>query len=114
MALLEVKDFSFKYNEEKVLKDINFKINEGEFVLLCGPSGSGKTTLLNNIKKELKPAGDTYGQIFFDDILVEELDDEKSACDIGLMFQNPDAQIVTDTVIQEIAFPLENIGLPND
>ena len=47
MALLEVKDFSFKYNEEKVLKDINFKINEGEFVLLCGPSGSGKTTLLN-------------------------------------------------------------------
>lgn len=114
MALLEVKDFSFKYNEEKVLKDINFKINEGEFVLLCGPSGSGKTTLLNNIKKELKPAGDTYGQIFFDDILVEELDDEKSACDIGLMFQNPDAQIVTDTVIQEIAFPLENIGLPTD
>ena len=69
MALLEVKDFSFKYNEEKVLKDINFKINEGEFVLLCGPSGSGKTTLLNNIKKELKPAGDTYGQIFFDDIV---------------------------------------------
>ncbi len=114
MALLEVKDFSFKYNEKHVLKDINFEINEGEFVLMCGPSGSGKTTLLNNIKKELKPSGESGGQILFDNIHIEDIDKKQSACDIGLMFQNPDAQIVTDTVIQEIAFPLENIGLPTE
>ena len=49
MALLEVKDFSFKYNEEKVLKDINFTVDEGEFVAILGPSGSGKSTLMNII-----------------------------------------------------------------
>lgn len=112
MALLEVKDFNFKYENNHVLKDISFEIDEGEFVLMCGPSGSGKTTLLNNIKKELKPSGDSSGQIIFDGKLIEDIDKKQSACDIGLMFQNPDAQIVTDTVIQEIAFPLENIGLP--
>ena len=114
MPLLEVKDFSFKYDDNYVLKDINFEINEGEFVLMCGPSGSGKTTLLNNIKKELKPSGESSGQIIFDNIVIEDIDKKQSACDIGLIFQNPDAQIVTDTVIQEIAFPLENIGLPTE
>lgn len=114
MPLLEVKDFSFKYDDNYVLKDINFEINEGEFVLMCGPSGSGKTTLLNNIKKELKPSGESSGQIIFDNIAIEDIDKKQSACDIGLIFQNPDAQIVTDTVIQEIAFPLENIGLPTE
>ena len=114
MPFLEVKDFSFKYDDNYVLKDINFEINEGEFVLMCGPSGSGKTTLLNNIKKELKPSGESSGQIIFDNIAIEDIDKKQSACDIGLIFQNPDAQIVTDTVIQEIAFPLENIGLPTE
>lgn len=114
MPLLEVKDFSFKYDDNYVLKDINFEINKGEFVLMCGPSGSGKTTLLNNIKKELKPSGESSGQIIFDNIAIEDIDKKQSACDIGLIFQNPDAQIVTDTVIQEIAFPLENIGLPTE
>jgi energy-coupling factor transport system ATP-binding protein len=114
MPFLEVKDFSFKYDDNYVLKDINFEINKGEFVLMCGPSGSGKTTLLNNIKKELKPSGESSGQIIFDNIAIEDIDKKQSACDIGLIFQNPDAQIVTDTVIQEIAFPLENIGLPTE
>lgn len=114
MSLLEVKSFSFRYKENYVLKDINFEIDEGEFVLMCGPSGSGKTTLLNNIKKELKPSGESEGEIIFDNKYIEDIDKKQSACDIGLLFQNPDAQIVTDTVIQEIAFPLENIGLPTE
>ena len=82
--------------------------------MLCGPSGCGKTTLLTNLKKELMPAGRRTGEIKFNGVRIQDLDGISSACDIGYLFQNPDSQIVTDTVIQEIAFPLENIGLPTE
>lgn len=121
MALIEFKDFSFSYLESdgtqsktKSLDNINLEINSGDFVLLCGPSGCGKTTLLTNLKKELMPAGVRSGEIKFNGTPIQELDDISSACDIGYLFQNPDSQIVTDTVIQEIAFPLENISLPTE
>ena len=121
MALIEFNDFSFSYlnsdgteSQAKSLDSINLEINYGDFVLLCGPSGCGKTTLLTNLKKELMPAGRRTGEVRFNGIRIPELDDISSACDIGYLFQNPDSQIVTDTVIQEIAFPLENIGLPTE
>lgn len=118
MALIEFNDFSFSYlnsdgseSQTKSLDSINLEIDYGDFVLLCGPSGCGKTTLLTNLKKELMPAGRRSGEIKFNGTRIQDLDDLSSACDIGYLFQNPDSQIVTDTVIQEIAFPLENIGL---
>lgn len=121
MALIEFKDFSFSYlnsdgneSQTKSLDNINLEIDYGDFVLLCGPSGCGKTTLLTNLKKELMPAGRRSGEIKFNGTRIQDLDDLSSACDIGYLFQNPDSQIVTDTVIQEIAFPLENIGLPTE
>ena len=121
MALIEFKDFSFAYlnsdgtdSQVKSLDNINLEIDYGDFVLLCGPSGCGKTTLLTNLKKELMPAGRRAGEIKFNGTDIRDLDDISSACDIGYLFQNPDSQIVTDTVIQEIAFPLENIGLPTE
>ena len=67
-----------------------------------------------SLKKELMPAGRRSGEIKFNGTRIQDLDDLSSACDIGYLFQNPDSQIVTDTVIQEIAFPLENIGLPTE
>ena len=121
MALIEFKDFSFAYmnsdgteSEVKSLDSINLEIDYGDFVLLCGPSGCGKTTLLTNLKKELMPAGRRSGEIKFNGTRIIDMDEISSACDIGYLFQNPDSQIVTDTVIQEIAFPLENIGLPTE
>ena len=121
MALIEFNDFSFSYlnsdgteSQAKSLDSINLEIDYGDFVLLCGPSGCGKTTLLTNLKKELMPAGRRTGEIKFNGVRIQDLDDISSACDIGYLFQNPDSQIVTDTVIQEIAFPLENIGLPTE
>ena len=121
MALIEFNNFSFAYmnsdgteSEVKSLDNINLEIDYGDFVLLCGPSGCGKTTLLTNLKKELMPAGRRAGEIRFNGTEIQNLDDISSACDIGYLFQNPDSQIVTDTVIQEIAFPLENIGLPTE
>ena len=121
MALIEFNNFSFAYmnsdgseSEVKSLDNINLEIDYGEFVLLCGPSGCGKTTLLTNLKKELMPAGRRSGEIKFNGTRIIDMDEISSACDIGYLFQNPDSQIVTDTVIQEIAFPLENIGLPTE
>ena len=101
-------------SEVKSLDSINLEIDYGDFVLLCGPSGCGKTTLLTNLKKELMPAGRRSGEIKFNGTRIIDMDEISSACDIGYLFQNPDSQIVTDTVIQEIAFPLENIGLPTE
>lgn len=119
MSFVEFKDFSFAYKtiegkEVSILSDINLSINEGEFVLFYGPSGSGKTTLFSNLKKELAPSGVRKGMVCFKDKNILELDDVESATNIGFLFQNPDNQIVTDTVIQEIAFPLENIGMSSD
>ena len=121
MALIEFNNFSFAYmnsdgteSEVKSLDSINLEIDYGDFVLLCGPSGCGKTTLLTNLKKELMPAGRRSGEIKFNGKRIIDMDEISSACDIGYLFQNPDSQIVTDTVIQEIAFPLENIGLPTE
>ena len=114
MVLVSFKNFYFKYNEKdkNVLSNINLEVFPGEFVLFCGPSGSGKTTLLTNVKKEIRPAGIYNGKIYYDDEDIEMLEDKKSACEIGFLFQNPEDQFVSDNVIQEIAFPLENIGLP--
>lgn len=121
MALIEFNNFSFAYmnsdgteSQVKSLENINLEIDYGDFVLLCGPSGCGKTTLLTNLKKELMPAGRRSGEIKFNGTRIIDMDEISSACDIGYLFQNPDSQIVTDTVIQEIAFPLENIGLPTE
>ena len=116
MALIEFNNFSFKYNEseDNILSDINLEVESGDFVLICGPSGCGKTTLLSNLKKELLPNGIRSGDVKYDNCSVGDLDDLVSACDIGYLFQNPDAQIVTDSVIQEISFPLENIGTPTE
>ena len=120
MALIEFDNYSFSYlnsakkERNKTLENINLNINFGDFVLLCGPSGCGKTTLLTNLKKELMPNGASEGYIRYNGTEISKLDDSISACEIGYLFQNPDSQIVTDTVIQEIAFPLENIGLPTE
>lgn len=119
MSFIEFKDFSFSYKSENnkeipVLSNINLSIEEGDFVLFCGPSGSGKTTLFSNLKKELVPSGVRKGIVNFKGKSILELEDIESATNIGFLFQNPDNQIVTDTVIQEIAFPLENIGLSSE
>lgn len=113
MALVKFENFSFRYPQyENALSDINLDISTGEFVLLCGPSGSGKTTLLANIKNEIKPVGDSEGKVYYDGVDIRDLGDERSATEIGFLFQNPEDQFVSDNVLQEIAFSLENMGLP--
>lgn len=104
MNIMEVKGFAFAYpNGKTILQGINLRIDSGEFVFLCGPSGCGKTTLLRCMKEQIAPVGEARGEIT-----------RLPAKEIGYVFQNPDNQIVTDTVRHELAFGLENMGLSTD
>ena len=113
MEAVKVTDFGFDYaiGNETALRDINFTVNEGEFIVVCGPSGCGKSTLLKSLKPQLKPNGTTRGSVEFYGEDIYSLPDEKTAGEIGFVMQNPDAQIVTDKVWHELAFGLENIGV---
>ena len=114
METVKVNGFSFKYSlgSKPALKDINFTVNEGEFIVVCGPSGCGKSTLLRSLKPQLRPFGETSGSIEFCGRGIKDIPDEESAAQIGFVMQSPDAQIVTDKVWHELAFGLENLGVP--
>ncbi len=114
MELLAVKDLSFTYAgaEEPALRGISFSLNAGEFALLTGETGCGKSTLLRLIKKELAPQGVRKGRILFQSRETEALRPRESAAGIGYVFQRPEEQIVTDRVWHELAFGLENLGVP--
>lgn len=114
MELLKVENLNFTYpaQNEKTLKDVSLSVKEGEFIVLCGESGCGKTTLLRLLKRELAPYGQKEGQIVYRGCEQEKLDEKISACEIGYVMQNPENQIVMDKVWHELAFGLENMGLP--
>ena len=120
MELLSVRDLTFTYPKQRAmtgeagpaLEHVSFSVEEGEFIVLCGESGCGKTTLLKLLKRELSPHGEKSGEIFFHGIRQEELSEAEAACQIGYVLQNPENQIVTDKVWHELAFGLENMGIP--
>lgn len=116
MEILQVKDLSFRYpkTEEYALRDVNFTVRRGEFVVICGQSGCGKTTLLRLLKRELAPAGELGGAVLYNGAPLDKLDDRTSAAEIGFVMQDPESQIVTDRVWHELAFGAENLGLPSD
>ena len=116
MAQIVFENLSFAYPQcaEKALDDINFKIEKGEFVVICGRSGCGKTTLFRQIKTACSPAGKKQGKVIIDGENAENLPPETAACKIGYVMQDPDSQTVTDKVIHELAFGLENLGVDSD
>lgn len=112
MGIFNIKNLSFQYPDMKssALKNISLQINEGEFTVICGPSGCGKTTLLSLLKSELAPVGTIEGEIIFRGKPLQKWDERSLIEQIGLVFQDPDNQIVMDEVMQEIVFGLENLG----
>lgn len=110
--MIELRNVNFKYkNGDMVLKDINLKIEEKEFVTIIGKNGSGKSTLLKLIGGITKP---TKGQAMVDDI---DLKDKKKFLElrkkVGIVFQNPENQIIFNNVHDDIAFGIKNLGLDN-
>lgn len=112
MALFEIRNLTFSYPEAKVsaLQDVNFTIEQGEFIVICGKSGCGKTTLLRHFKTALTPYGKRSGEIRFCGDVLEQVSVRAQASEIGYVLQSPDNQIVTDKVWHELAFGLENLG----
>ena len=121
--IFDIKKFCFAYpdgNDESgktylpdALRDTELHVRQGEFVVILGRSGCGKTTLLRQLKPSVAPVGKKKGQIFFDGEDIGGLDDESAASQIGFVWQDVDAQLVTDKVWHELAFGLESLGYDN-
>lgn len=111
---LDIDGLQFTYPgaAEPVLRGVTLRLEPGAFCLLVGGTGSGKSTLLSLIKHEIAPAGERCGNISVLGHPVEQLDAEASARTVGYVFQNPDNQIVCESVWHELAFGLENLGTP--
>jgi len=113
-----VRDLSYSYEgtDELVLKDLAFGVEEGEFVAVMGPSGAGKTTLclaLNGIIPCFM-GGRFYGQVQVLGGDTLNLSVAELAQHVGMVFQDPETQLVANSVEDEIAFGLENVKVPPD
>lgn len=111
--LIEVKNLSFKYEDEAkklTLKDVNLEVKKGEFVAILGHNGSGKSTLAKLINGQMAP---TEGEIRVKGLKTTDEDhllEIRKTC--GMVFQNPDNQIVATIVEEDVAFGPENLGVP--
>ena len=113
-AAIEVRNLTFSYpgSPDAVLSDASLTVEQGAFAVVAGPTGSGKTTLLRLLKPEIAPVGELSGERCVLGVPVQELSLRESAASIAYVFQNPENQIVCDTVWHELAFGLENLGMP--
>ena len=116
---IKIENVSFKYDEESLevpaLKNLSLEIHKGEFVAIIGHNGSGKSTLAKLLSMIVAP---TEGKIFVDnkDITAEdfsEADMLELHKNVGMIFQHPDNQLVATIVEDDVAFGLENIGVPS-
>ena len=116
--MIETKNLTFQYPVEEgrvsrsALKDVNVAIEKGSFTVVLGHNGSGKSTLAKHMNAVLLPCG---GNVY-----VEGMDtrDESLLLEIrrrvGMVFQNPDNQIVANVVEEDVAFAPENLGVPSE
>lgn len=111
--IIEIKNLSFKYDEDNsdsVLENFSLNIERGSFTCILGHNGSGKSTLAKLFNGLLLPQS---GQVVVDGLSTT---DEKNAIEIkrrvGLVFQNPDNQIISSVVEEDVAFGPENLGIP--
>lgn len=115
MPLIELKDFSFKYYgaDNLALKKIDLTIEEGEYVVITGPSGCGKTTLCRTINALVPQFHRGYiaGNVIIDGLNTREHNVAEYASIAGMVFQQPENQLVTLNVEKEIAFGPENLGV---
>ena len=112
MSILETKDLVFHYEEDGglALDGVNLSIEEGSFTAILGHNGSGKSTLAKHFNAILLPSG---GKVYvggMDTALEDKLFDIRETA--GMVFQNPDNQIVATVVEEDVAFACENMGLP--
>lgn len=116
-TLITVRDLSFCYGagtktEVRALNRINLQIGKGEFTAIIGRNGSGKTTLAKHFNGLLTP---TSGDLLVETLSIREARNIREIRKrVGMVFQNPDNQIVSTVVEEDVAFGPENLGVPPD
>ena len=117
MGYFKIENVNYKYplEDRQALKNINIEIKKGEFWAVIGKNGSGKTTFCNMLRRFVPDfyKGELTGKITLEDKELKDYSQKELVQKIGFVFQNPFTQIsgVKDTVFEEIAYGLENLGL---
>lgn len=116
MAFVEVRDVVYYYPdaEKPALDEVNLTVPPGQFVLVVGGSGCGKSTLARALAGLVPDfyGGTWRGKVLLDGVEVRKMDRRSLVQQVGIVFQDPESQMVMTGVEQEIAFGLENLGLP--
>jgi len=112
--MIELKNVTYHYggdeeNQITALNDVSLVVNEGEFVAILGPNGSGKSTLAKHINGLLTPS---KGEVRVDGLSTQDPEAAwKIRQRVGMVFQNPDNQLVATSVEEDVAFGPENLGV---
>ncbi len=108
--IISVKDLTHRYGNVQALSGISLVITKGEFVAIVGENGSGKTTLVKHFNCLLSP---TSGEVIVNGKNTKGCSIATLARDVGLVFQNPDHMFFADTVREEVAYGVKNLGIEN-
>lgn len=113
MSLISLKNIKYQYSSQEtpVLNDISLTIDKGEWITIIGANGSGKSTLVKTLNGLNIPQ---EGTIAIDGLELNEENIWTIRQKVGMVFQNPDNQFVGSTVADDVAFGLENIGIPRE
>ena len=114
MSLITLENIVYRYNadqENYILNDVSFNIEKGEWVTIIGANGSGKSTLVKTLNGLNVPQN---GNVIIDGLELNEENIWDFRQKVGMVFQNPDNQFVGSTVADDVAFGLENIGMPRE
>ncbi len=118
MDIIEAEDLTYSYpsGTKPSVRDVSLSIEKGKFVILTGPSGCGKTTLCRCFNGLIPHfyGGELKGKLRIAGLKVDEHPIYEMAKQVGLVFQNPENQLFALSVEKDVAFGLENLGMPRD